>query len=293
MKIGLQIPHFRPSSPSSMQGWLQDVAQTADQGGFDSIWLMDHFIQLGEFLGPPDSEMLEGYAALGYIAGVTQNMKLGLLVGGVIYRHPAIVVKSISTLDVLSGGRTYFGIGAAWYDLECDWLGLPFPPTKTRFEILEEALLIAHQMFHGDDSPFEGKYFTLQKPWNNPQPLQDPHPPILIGGMGPKKTLKLVAKYGDACNFFGSAPTRILKQRLDVLKQHCADEGRDYDEIEKTVLYDEIDIQPGVDKHLINKSREFAKLGFNHIILNLNSDYTPDNISYLADRVLPEIKTIE
>ncbi len=161
MKIGMQIPHFKPSTPATMRGWLTDTVQTIDQGGFDSLWVMDHFFQLGTWLGKAETEMVEGYTTLGFFAGLTQNVKLGLMVGGVIYRPPAIVVKSVSTLDVLSGGRVYFGIGAAWYEHETRSLGMRFPPIKERFEMLEEMLQIAKKMWAGDTSPYEGKHYQL------------------------------------------------------------------------------------------------------------------------------------
>ena len=224
MRVGLQIPHFRPSTPENKRSWLKDVAQTADQSGFYSIWLMDHFLQLGFGFGEPDTEMLEGYSTLGFISGVTEKIKIGLLVGGVIYRHPAILVKTISTLDVLSGGRTYFGVGASWYEYECQCLGLPFPDKKTRFELLEEQLKIAKQMFAGDTTAYQSKHFQMQKLINNPQPLQKPHPPILIGGTGPQKTLRLVAQYADACNFFDAPDAELIKS-LNILKKHCEDVG--------------------------------------------------------------------
>ena len=176
MRIGLQVPHYRPSTPETRREWLKETAQTIEAGGFYSMWVMDHFFQLGGTLGDPETEMMEGYTTLGYLAGVTEKLKLGLLVGGVIYRYPAIVVKLVSTLDVLSGGRMYFGIGAAWYEHESLSLGLPFPEKKVRFELLEEQLQIAHKMFAGDDTPYEGKHTQMPRPHNNPQPLQKTAP---------------------------------------------------------------------------------------------------------------------
>lgn len=295
MRVGLQIPIFKPSTPETMRSWLKDIAQAADVGGFYSIWMMDHFLQLGRGMGEPETEMIEGYVTLGYLAGVTEKVRLGLMVGGVIYRHPAIVVKSISTLDVLSGGRAYFGIGAGWYEYECKSLGLPFPETKVRFELLEEQLKIARQMFAGDTSPYMGKHFQMEGPINNPQPLQKPRVPILIGGMGPKKTLRFVAQYADATNFFGAAPDEMIKRRLEILKGHCEDVGRPYEEIEKTVLVTAN--VPGVQGSPrgfdpIERGKQLREMGFEHIIFNFMSDYTLDAMKYLSGEVIPVLKEL-
>ena len=287
MKIGLQLPHFRPNTPDTMRSWFKDVAQAVDGAGFDDLWMMDHFFQLGGELGKPETDMLEGYTTLGYFAGLTENVKLGLMVGGVIYRHPAIVVKTVTTLDVLSGGRAIWGIGAAWYEHETVSLGMRFPTTKERFEQLEDALQIAHHMWSGKTEAFEGKQFKLPYPVNTPQPLQKPHPPILIGGMGPKKTLRYVAQYADACNFFGQAPDNTLKERLDILKQHCEDVGRDYDEIDKTVL-----VTVSVGGNGAERAAELKEMGFQHIIVNTMDDYNPEAIKYLTEELGPAVKAL-
>lgn len=290
MRIGLQIPHFRPSTPETRRSWFIDTIQIVDQGGFDSLWVMDHFFQLGYWLGDPETEMLEGYTTLGFFAGITEKVKFGLLVGGVIYRHPALVIKSISTLDVLSNGRAYFGIGAAWYEHETKSLGMRFPPTKERFEKLEEILQIAKHMWAGDTSPFEGKHFKLPYPVNNPQPLSNPHPPILIGGMGPKKTLRYVAKYGDACNLFGRYEDSVLQDRLDILKKHCDEVGRPYDEIEKTVLQT-ADFEQESVSEMIARGEMLKKLGFEHIIFNVKGLYNPETLKVFTRQIIPALKT--
>jgi len=290
MRIGLQIPHFRPSTPQTRRSWLKDTVQTIEAGGFYSVWVMDHFFQLGGALGDPETEMMEGYTTLGYLAGVTEKIHLGLMVGGVIYRYPAIVVKMISTLDVLSGGRMYFGIGAAWYEYESKSLGLPFPEKKVRFELLEEQLQIAHRMFSGDSTPYNGKHTQMEKPFNNPQPLQRPHPPILIGGMGPKKTLRYIAKYGDACNFFGRTGEAQLKQSLEILRGHCEDVGRPYEEIEKTVL-ETADFSKG-KPDVVARAAELKSWGFEHVIFNVGGDYSPENIRYLAEEIAPAVNAL-
>jgi F420-dependent oxidoreductase-like protein len=289
MQIGLQIPHFRPSTPETMRGWLTETAQTVDQGGFDSLWVMDHFFQLGRWLGEPETEMVEGYTTVGFFAGITERVKIGLLVGGVIYRHPALVIKMVSTLDVLSGGRSYFGIGAAWYEHETKSLGMRFPPISERFEQLEEILQIAKHMWSGDTSAFEGKHFKLPYPVNNPQPLSKPHPPIMIGGMGPKKTLRFVAKYGDACNFFGASENEVLTDRLEILKGHCEDVGRPYEEIEKTVLQT-VDFEESTVQEVIARGEELQKFGFEHIIFNMKGEYTQETLSHFTDEIIPALK---
>jgi F420-dependent oxidoreductase-like protein len=272
-----------------MRGWLIDTVQTVDQGGFDSLWVMDHFFQLGGWLGEPEKEMIEGYTTLGFFAGITEKVKIGLLVGGVIYRHPAIVIKAVSTLDALSGGRAYFGIGAAWNEHETTSLGMTFPPTKERFEQLEEILQIAKHMWSGNTSPYEGKHFELPYPVNNPQPLSQPHPPILIGGMGPKKTLRFVAQYGDACNFFGGHETELIKERLEILRGHCQDIGRPYEEIEKTILQT-ADFEEGNAQDVIARGVALQEMGFEHVIFNVKGLYTPETLKLFTDEIIPALK---
>jgi F420-dependent oxidoreductase-like protein len=234
MKLGLQIPDFTwAGNPEQLGATLATVARTADDAGFEHIMLMDHFFQI-KSVGPAEHEMLEAYTALGFVAAHTSRARLGTLVTGVHYRYPGILAKIITTLDVLSGGRAWLGIGAGWNEEESRGLGVPFPPVAERFEQLEEALQICLQMWAGDESPYQGKLFQLERPLNSPQALTKPHPPIMIGGGGEKKTLRLVAKYAQACNLFSSPD---LGHKLDVLREHCEREGRDYDEIEKTAYY--------------------------------------------------------
>ena len=199
-----------------------------------SLWVMDHFFQI-RGIGPPELEMLEGYTALAFAAGQTSRIELGTLVTGVTYRHPGILAKTVTTLDVLSGGRAWLGIGAAWNEQEHRGLGVAFPPVGERFERLEETLQIVLQMWSEDEGPYRGSHYSLDRTLNSPQAIRHPHPPILIGGMGEKKTLRLVATYADAANFFDVGPQR-LQATCDVLRGHCADVGRDYDDITKTVL---------------------------------------------------------
>ena len=257
MKLGLHIANFTwPGGAPELGATLAEIATAADEAGFERISVMDHLWQIG-VIGPPEHEMLEAYTALGFLAAHTERAKLLTLVTGVVYRDPGLLAKAVTTLDVLSGGRAMLGIGAAWNEHESRGLGLLFPPTAERFERLEEALRICRQMFDGDETPFEGRHYRLERLLNSPLPLSRPRPPILIGGGGEKKTLRLVAQYADACNLF---PVPDVDRKLDVLRRHCADVGRDYDEIEKTVIYN-FDLSIGVDA-IVEQLRKFAALGF-------------------------------
>jgi F420-dependent oxidoreductase-like protein len=232
MKLGLHIPDFTwQGGPVALREKLANVALFGEEAGFDRISVMDHVWQIGH-LGPPEREMLEAYTTLGYLAGKTERVKLLTVVTAVVYRDPGLLAKSVTTLDVLSGGRAMLGIGAAWNEEEARGLGLFFPSTAERFERLEEALQVCQQMWSDDDGPYSGKHYQLARTLNSPQSLSRPHPPILIGGAGERKTLRLVARYADACNIFDSPD---LAHKLEVLREHCSREGRDYSEIEKTV----------------------------------------------------------
>ncbi|HEY6792633.1 MAG TPA: LLM class F420-dependent oxidoreductase [Trebonia sp.] len=231
MKIGLHISDFTwEGGAAQLAPKFAGIAKRADEAGVDRISVMDHVWQIAH-LGPPEHEMLEAYTALGYLAAVTSQAKLLTLVTAVTYRDPGLLAKAVTTLDVLSGGRAILGIGAAWNEDESRGLGLFFPPTKERFNRLEESLQIMKQMWSDSEEPYQGQHYTLGRTLNSPQALSRPHPPILIGGSGEKKTLRLVAQYADSCNIF-SGPD--LAHKLDVLREHCAAVGRDYDEIEKT-----------------------------------------------------------
>jgi F420-dependent oxidoreductase-like protein len=235
MRLGLQVPDFTwPDSPQSIAPTFARIARAADASGMASLWVMDHFFQI-EMVGPPEHEMLEGYTTLGFAASVTERLQLGTMVTGVTYRYPGILAKTVTTLDVLSGGRAYFGIGAAWYEDEHRGLGVPYPPVAERFERLEETLQIALQMWSGDESPYHGKHYQLERLLGSPPPIRQPHPPILIGGGGEKKTLRLVARYADACNIF-DAGVHAVRHKLEVLRAHCEAEGRPYEDIERTTL---------------------------------------------------------
>lgn len=268
MKIGLQVPNFTwPGGPSKIHSTLGDIAQAADDSGFHSLWVMDHFFQI-VYVGPHENEMLEGYTTLGYMAALTKRIQLGTLVTGVTYRHPGILVKTITTLDVLSGGRAWLGIGAAWNEQESKGLGSPFPPIAVRFEWLEEALQIAKQMWSDNNGPYHGKHHHLEETLCSPQPLSRPHPPIMVAGGGEKKTLRLVAQYADACNLFGEP--EAVSAKLEILKQHCDKLGRDYATIEKTTL-STVHLAPGKmsTKDLIENCRALSAIGVQHAIINM------------------------
>jgi F420-dependent oxidoreductase-like protein len=235
MKLGLQVANFTwPGGAESIGPTFSRIARDAETAGLTSLWVMDHFFQI-RVVGPPEMDMIEGYTALAFAAGQTSTIELGTLVTGVTYRHPGLLVKTVTSLDVLSGGRAWLGIGAAWNEPEHRGLGVPYPPTAERFERLEETLQIALQMWRDDDSPYTGSHYQLERTLNVPQALRQPHPPIMIGGMGEKKTLRLVARYADACNIFDIGPEGV-RAKYDVLDRHCADVGRDPAEITRTVL---------------------------------------------------------
>ncbi len=290
MRIGLQIPSFTwPGGPAEISPRLAEIAKTADDAGFASLWVMDHFFQIG-VIGPAEEPMLESYATLSYIAGITQKARLGALVTGVNYRHPGILIKTISTLDVLSGGRAYLGIGAGWYEREALGLGAPFRPLKERFERLEEALQIAKQMWSTNNGPYQGKHYQLAETLNKPQPLSQPHPPILIGGMGENKTLRLVAQYADACNMFARAGNEALQQKLDVLKQHCQAVGRPYAQIEKTALHT-VHLAPEAMSaaQVIETCRGLADLGFQHLIFNMPNVHEIKPLEIFGREIIPVV----
>lgn len=290
MKIGLQIPSFTwPGDPDALGMRLAEIGRTADEAGFASLWVMDHHFQIAG-VGSAEEPMLEAYSALSYLAGVTKHARLGAMVTGVIYRYPGILVKTVSTLDVLSGGRAYLGIGAGWYEREALGLGVPFPPLKLRFAQLEEALQIARQMWSGTVAPYTGQHYQLAETLNEPQPLTKPHPPILIGGAGEKKTLRLVAQYADACNLFAFGGPEAIRQKLDVLKRHCDEVGRPYDDIERTVL-GMVNLAPGAmtAADLIATCRALADVGIQHFIFSLPNVHELAPLEVIGREVIPAV----
>ena len=237
MHIGVHIPQFTvPDGPAGIADELRRVGAAAETVGVSDLSVMDHWFQM-EAMWPVTDPMMEGYTTLAFLAAHTETVRLGLLVTGVTYRHPGLLAKTVTTLDVLSEGRAQLGIGAAWYEREHKGLGVPFPPTAERFERLEEALQICLQMWDpADDGPYEGRHYQLAETLCVPQPLSRPRPPILIGGSGERKTLRLVAQYADACNLFADTPDDVARL-LDVLRRHGDDVGRDTSEIRVTTLY--------------------------------------------------------
>ena len=288
MRVGLQVPRFTwPGAPDSIGPGLARIAKTADEAGFYSIWVMDHFFQI-EVIGAAEEPMLEGYSALTFVAGVTERAKLGTLVTGAHYRHPGILMKTVTTLDVLSGGRAYLGIGAGWYERESRGLGVPFPPTAERFERLEETLEIAHRMFSGEGGAYEGEHYRLEEAMNNPTPLSGP--PIMVGGMGEQKTLRLVARHADACNLFTYGGTELIRHKLDVLRRHCEEAGRPYEEIERTSL-GTVHLAPGemsVD-NVIGTCRDLAGAGIQHAIFNMPNVHEIEPIETFGREVIPAV----
>lgn len=309
MKLGISVTNFSWPGPTTELGpKVARIARSADQAGVDSLWTMDHFFQIRLSGEPPEAPMLESYATLSYMAGLTQHARLGVTVTSVAYRHPAVLVKSVTTLDVLTGGRVTLGVGAGapWdlpppgystTDFEAYGLGIPFPSLAERFERLEEALQIAHHMWRGDETPFVGRHYQLPRPINSPNAVQRPHPPILVGGSGERKTLRLVAQYGDACNLFdlpGSAyRSDNLAHKLSVLRRHCDDAGRDYNEIEKTVasFVDLGDDGEAGMKGWLDHLADLAGLGIDHVIVAPRGPWDDASLDAVCSAV-PEVHAI-
>jgi F420-dependent oxidoreductase-like protein len=293
LKIGLQIMRF--NWPDAIGERLAEIATLADETDFASLWVMDHYFQMGGEFGNVDEPMLEGYSTITYLAALTPRIRLGVLVTGNLYHYPGLLVKKISTLDVLSGGRAYFGIGVGWYEREARGLGVPYPALKERFERLEETLQIAKHMWAGQQTPYLGKYYQLHEPINCPAPLQQPHPPILIGGEGEQRTLRLVAQYGDACNLYAGANSheyaeglQSIRHKLERLQQHCEAIGRPYGEIERTVLAGiQWTEEPGTVSQIIQLCKSLAELGVQHVIFNMPLGYEPRSLKILGREIIP------
>jgi F420-dependent oxidoreductase-like protein len=289
MKLGLQISSFTwPGGTESIGPTLGRVASQADAVGFDSIWVMDHFLQI-RGVGRPEEPMLEGWTTLGFLAAQTRRARLGLMVGGIHYRLPGLWVKAATTLDVLSGGRAWLGIGAAWNQEESEALGFPFPPLGERFEMLEETLQIAHEMWTGErgsERAFAGRHFRATRLMNSPQSLTRPRPPIMIGGGGERKTLRLVAQYADATNVFGG-PTAI-HHKYEVLREHCAAIGRDPDEIERSTLQG-VNLATESPAQIVDRFGELADAGAQHVIFSLRDVDDPANLETIGRDIIPQL----
>lgn len=304
MRMGLHVSNFTwPGGAEHLAETFGTIAEGADQAGLYSMSVMDHFFQIPG-VGPMDHDMLEGYSALTFAAARTSRIRLGTIVTGVTYRVPGLLVKTCTTLDVLSRGRAFFGVGAAWYEEEHRGLGVVYPPLSERFERLEETLRIALQMWadagKADEAkPFEGKYYQLERTLNVPQSIQRPHPPIMVGGSGERKTLRLVAQYADACNLFGRLGDDELRHKLDVLREHCERVGRPYADIEKTVQVGAIHVTK--DGHngsmtpaqVVERLAHFAEMGFDRGIVTLTNVYEPEAFEVLGTEVIPELEKIQ
>ncbi|CAM5387491.1 MULTISPECIES: LLM class F420-dependent oxidoreductase [Streptomyces] len=271
MRVGVHINRFdHPGGGPALGAELAAAGAAAEAAGVSWLSVMDHYFQM-EFNDRAEDPMLEAYTTLGFLAGHTSTVRLGALVTGVTYRHPGLLAKIATTLDVLSGGRATLGIGAAWYDREHAGLGVPFPPVAERFERLEETLRICLQMWDpATNGPFEGRHYRLAETLGNPAPVSTPHPEIMIGGGGEKKTLRLVARYGDACNLFMTSPEEV-GHKLDVLRGHCDTEGRDYDEIRKTVVHSGEAAMTGDLDAFTREIAGYTKLGIDTVILGPRS----------------------
>lgn len=318
MRIGIHVGRYDwEGGPETIGPTLRDIAHEADQAGLDSLWLMDHLFQLGTehgiLHGPVEAPMLEGYVTLAHLAAVTERIQLGLLVGCATYRPPGLLVKTVTTIDVLSGGRTAFGLGAGWYEREAVGLGLSLPPVRERFERMEETLQIALHLWSGDRAPFSGRHYQLAEPRNVPQPLHRPRPPILIGGDGERRTLRLVARYADIWNNVVASPQRLPEfgvhaatvdrpeyerqvrdvqlRKLDVLRQHCTEAGRDYDAIEKSlVTYLRIGHGGMSADGVIELCRFYADLGFQQVMFNLPDLDSLTPLEILGGHVRPAVE---
>ena len=290
MRFGFHFLDFNlPDGPASYAPALRATAAAADEVGASWFTVMDHFFQMEQFRTAHDP-MLEGWTTLGFLAAVTERVRLGTVVTGVTYRHPGLLAKIGTTLDVLSGGRAFMGIGAAWYEREHKALGVPYPPVAERFERLEEALRIIRQMWSEDEGPFEGRHYQLAETINVPTTLSRPHPPIVIGGSGEKKTLRLVAQYADATNLI-VADTDQAAHKLEVLRRHCEDVGRDYDSIEKTVMGPPSNPLEDVDGFL-RLAETYAGMGVEHIHLRALTPDPAAHFTAFGEKVAPRLAEI-
>ena len=266
MDLGIHVARFTDQGTREIGPTLARTGRAAEAAGVSTLSLMDHYFQMDQ-AAPAEDPMLEGYTTLGFLAANTETVRLSLLVTGVSYRLPGLLAKIVTTLDVLSGGRAQLGIGAAWYEREHKGLGVPFLPVTERFERLEETLQICLQMWDPDaNGPYEGRHFALAETLCSPAPLSRPRPPVLIGGGGERKTLRLVAQYADACNLFAASPGEIA-HKLDVLRGHCADVGRDEAEIRKTILYAAPTLAAGDTDAFLADMTGYASLGISEVVV--------------------------
>lgn len=291
MRVGLQIPSFKyPGGTAAIRPKLKEIVTTAEASGFYSLWVMDHYYQIKGLFGEAYTDpMMESYTTLGYFAGLTEKAYLGVLVTGVIYRHPSVLMKMVNTLDILSGGRAYLGIGAAWYEEEAIGFGIPYPSTAVRFEQLEDNLRLAKALWNGDEISFKGKLFSAPAMTNNPRPLSQPHPRIMIGGTGPNKTLRMVAEYADACNIGDWVGPDNVQKALDNLKRHCEALGRDYDTVEKTSLGTVNLSGDDTVAGILKRIKELRAMGFTHAIFNMPDVYKISPLETFAKEIIPAV----
>jgi F420-dependent oxidoreductase-like protein len=292
VKLGLQISSFTwPGGAGAIGPTLGRIVETADQAGFDSIWVMDHFFQI-RGNGPPEAPMLEGMTALGFMAAHSKRARLGLLVGGIHYRNPGLWIKATTTLDVLSEGRAWFGIGAAWNEEESRALGWPFPPLGERFQMVEETLQMANEMWsggRGSEARHDGKQFTATRLLNSPQAISRPRIPVMIGGGGEQKTLRLVAQYADATNVFGD-PSR-LRHKYAVLRGHCEKVGRPYEEIERSTLQN-IDLERESPAEVVDRFGELGEAGAQHVIVGVRGVAHLAPLERIGAEILPQLRAL-
>jgi F420-dependent oxidoreductase-like protein len=291
MRVSIGVTNFSwPSGPGGLGAELVRLVRAADQAGVDTVWVADHLLQADPTAGPDDTEMLEAYTTLGFLAAQTQRVRLGTMVSPVALRPPALLVKAVTTLDVLSGGRAWLGIGAGYHGEEAQALDLPLPPVAERFERLEETLQIAIRMWAGDETPFEGRHYRLEHPVDSPGPAQRPHPPILIGGTGERKTLRLVARYADACNLFDIPDGgRTVRHKLAVLARHCEEVGRPYEAVEKT-LGTRLEAGESSDD-FVRRAVAAAELGIEHLGVITAGAWRPEALATLA-AAIPQLREL-
>lgn len=291
MKIGLQIGNYDWAvEPENGAEVLKEIGRAAEKAGFSSIFVMDHFYQLEPMIGKADDPMLEAYNVLGFLAGQTKRVKLGTLVSGNLYRNPGHLIKSVVTLDLLSRGRAYYGVGTGWYEREALGLGFGFPDWDELFDRLEETLQISKQMFSGSREAFKGRYYHMAEPILSPMPVSKPYPPILIGGEGEKRTIPLVARFGDACNFFAFGDNEKMKHKLHVLKKECQKIGRDYDDIEKTAMTMALVGSGGMPPDsVVQSAKELGELGIDHLIYALPNDGEITPLEVFEDEIIPAL----
>jgi F420-dependent oxidoreductase-like protein len=285
MRVSINVTNYSwPGGPARLGAELGAIARDAEEAGVDTVWVSDHLLQADPTAGPGETEMLEAYTTLGFLAARTERVRLGTMVTGVTFRPPALLVKAVTSLDVLSGGRAWLGIGAGYHGEEADAMGLPLPPVAERFERLEETLQVAARMWAGDESPFAGRHYRLQRPVGSPLPLRRPHPPVLLGGAGERRTLRLVARYADACNLFDIPDGgRTVRHKLEVLARHCQEAGRPYEAVEKTLS---TRLEAGESAgDFVTRCRAAEATGIEHMVVITPGPWTTAALGTLADAI--------